>query len=293
MIDQPNTPAPRHRSKKVLPQSLLSGVSLAGVTINLLCWLAPLILVSLLLAILRLIPGDTLQLPRRALYDATDRIYRWAVTINNYWLYRVTDIPLVIHGETPTDPDEPLIVVSNHRSWFDILAAQAIITSAGPRINFLVKQNLVWVPIVGWICLALNFPLLKRGGQETREQDRLAIARSLNLQRGDDRRIGAMLTFVEGTRFTAQKQTSSPWLHVLPPRKGGLTIIRDLIAPARVADLTIIYPGDSSFWELLSGRTAPIHVHIDWRHTADMTDLSQWLQDTWERKDARIAHYVD
>ena len=280
-------------SKAFLPSGVISTVCLTGIILNLLIWLIPIVLISLVLAIFRVFPSHTMQISRRVLYDMTDVIYRSAVGINNYWMYRVVRIPLVVHGATPANPDEPLVVVSNHRSWFDILAAQTVITSAGPRISFLVKQELIWVPVVGWICLALNFPLLKRGGPDTREQDRQAVSRGMNLQRVDNRRSGAMLSYVEGTRFIAEKQPASSWQHLLPPRAGGLSIICHLIAPSRVLDLTMVYPGSPSFWQLLSGRTAPVHVYIDWWHTADLEDLPQWLHESWDRKDARIAYHAE
>ena len=136
---------------------ILSCISLTAITVNLLVWIPFLVL----FAVLNLIPVKKFQ---QLCYHCTAIFYRFAVTGNTFWLTRVLRIDFRIHGHLPSDTTRPLIIVSNHKSWFDILLLQAVVVPGGPILKFLIKSTLVYVPVVGWICLALRFPRLTRGG---------------------------------------------------------------------------------------------------------------------------------
>ena len=154
----------------------------------------------------------------------------------------------------------------------------------GPVVKFLLKRELLWVPIVGWICYALNFPRLHRGqGADARQKDYAAID-SFSTSMQHER--GALLIFAEGTRFTHDKALTSPYRHLLKPRPGGLKIALEN-APAKtpVIDLTIIYHGSPNFWRCLAGNTRRISTFITATQKAEIADASAWLESRWQEKD--------
>ncbi|MBD3647964.1 MAG: 1-acyl-sn-glycerol-3-phosphate acyltransferase, partial [Pseudomonadales bacterium] len=156
-------------------------------------------------------------------------------------------------------------------------------------IKFLIKRELVWVPVVGWICLALNFPRLNRGRDpEARERDYQAVAEATT---GLGEKAVALLNFAEGTRFTPEKHRAqaSPWQHLLKPKAGGLRIMLENTRQAEIMDITLAYPTPGfTFWRCLSGELPYVRVHIDYCTAVDVEDSTTWLNERWRIKDQRI-----
>lgn len=224
---------------------------------------------------------------------ATETLYRIGVGINSFWMVRVIGLRMDIRGELPDHPS-PVIVV-NHQTWFDIPVLHHVITGNGPILKFLIKRNLVWVPIVGWLCYALNFPRLYRGaGEAAREKDYAAIQSASGSLK---RERGALLIFAEGTRFTDAKheRQQSPFRHLLLPRPGGLRIaLQDVPPETPVIDTTIDYGGgETRFWWCLHGANRQIKVTFETFTATDIADTREWLMSRWERKDARLSGSVD
>jgi 1-acyl-sn-glycerol-3-phosphate acyltransferase len=267
---------------KTVLQHLKSLLSCIVIALSLVIWLIPLIL----LGILNKLPVTGLQ---RFARQTINHVYRYAVGVNSFWLERVMAIDLVIHGQPPNDPDEQMIVVCNHRSWFDILLVQDVVTSHGPRVNFLVKRELAWVPIVGWICLALGFPMLARGGSVgSRNNDIDSIANAADEL---NKAPAALLNFAEGTRFTDAKHLAqvARYQHLLNPKAGGLRIMLRALENVRVLDMTIIYPDDDvSFWDCMGGRSRRIEIVLEYFNAAEISNPTAWINSRWQEKDQLI-----
>jgi 1-acyl-sn-glycerol-3-phosphate acyltransferase len=264
-----------------IKRQFISTVSLSAITLNLLFWIPPLVLVALLKALIRH------QASHRLFDMIVDKIYRAAVWFDSFWLFSVLSIELEILGEVPDDRSSNCIVISNHRSWFDILLLQFLIVRKGPLLMFLIKQELIYVPVVGWICLALNFPRLNRGKSElSRHRDYSSVASATQ-------KPGALMNFVEGTRFTKDKQASqgSEYQHLLKPRSGGFRIMLQNLPEATVFDFTLGYPKDGlTFWQCLSGEHRRYQVHISAFLAADSPeDPVDWLIELWAEKDQLLA----
>ena len=234
-----------------------------------------------------------LLLPFRIYREACDYlsefIYRGAVFVDSFWLTKVLGIKIDVVGPLPIDKKEKLLVISNHHSWFDIFLLQHIVSTQGPILKFLVKRALVYVPIIGWICLALRFPLLNRSSdKEKRKSDYKSVqSATMALQETPV----ALLNFVEGTRFTPQKRLKqdSAFEVLLNPRSGGLKIMIEGLPEASILDVTLAYPSDNqSFWQCLSGNLKKIDVHIERHSIKEIDDLNQWLNDIWQEKEQRI-----
>ena len=181
-----------------LKRLLLQGLSVLSCIwffSNLMVWLTGLVLITPL----KLIPLPRLQ--TQVITPLAHGFYRAAVRINSFWMQRVVGIEITIEGSINRHPNP--IVVCNHQSWFDIPLVQEVIAGQGPIVQFLIKRELVWVPIIGWICLVLNFPMLNRSGAASDRALDLAAIESAAQKLG--RAPCALLVFAEGSRFSTEK----------------------------------------------------------------------------------------
>lgn len=260
----------------------ISATSLAAITVNLAFWMIPLFFTAMARGILKRTRF------RHACDRVMERIYRNAVGFHSWWIQQVLGVRLDIIGKFPRR-DRNLIIVCNHRSWFDILVLHAAIIKHSPITKFLIKRQLIYVPILGWICLALNFPRLYRSRDpERRSRDHQAIADATGS-------LGeyptALLNFAEGTRFTLDKHKAqqSPWQHLLRPKVGGLRIMLETGVDADVLDMTLVYPREHvNFWACLSGTLPSVKVYLDHFEPDDIGDVGQWLAERWQVKDRLI-----
>jgi 1-acyl-sn-glycerol-3-phosphate acyltransferase len=265
---------------------LLAAVSFGVISMNLLFWCVPL---ALLAPVRIMVPGA--RWPRRALAW----IYRAAVRVDDVWLRGVLGVrwPRPEHG---LGREETAIVLSNHRSWADIFVVQSVIARDGPVVKFLAKRELLWIPVLGLIFRAFDFPVLRRrarGGMaeaERRAQDAARLAAACAIL---DEAPGAMLVFAEGTRFTPAKHaaaTANPrYQHLLSPRPGGFAALAQALPRAPVIDLTLAYAGgDAGFWRFLGGALAPPDVRLERPPRPDADHAAAWLNERWALKDARL-----
>ena len=202
------------------------------------------------------------------------------------------------------------LVFCNHQSGVDILALQHCLNRRAPFGRYLLKHQLIWVPVLGVAWWALDMAFLRR-------YSRQELLRNPAL-RGKDLENAAlaceklkhipvsMMTFPEGTRFTdaKRKAQNSPYQHLLRPRYGGVGQVLYSFDGAldSLIDVTIIYPeGTPSVWQYVSGQVKKIVVHIEERpiddklrgqdFRSDSTSkalLKSWLNEIWDEKETLI-----
>jgi steroid 5-alpha reductase family enzyme/1-acyl-sn-glycerol-3-phosphate acyltransferase len=263
---------------------VIGTVSFGFIVINLTMW-------SLVVAVLMLtrlvLPGG-----RRLINRSLTRVYRMAVCCDDWWLKQV----LGIRWQSPQlnlDPNCTYIVLANHRSWIDIFLIQSAIARKGPVIRFLTKRELAYIPVLGLIFVAFDFPLLKRRARrnvteaERRREDRHRILEACAAIKDSS---GALVSFAEGTRFTDDKHaTRQGYRHLLPPRAGGFSALCEGLRghATAVIDLTLIYPEHANFWQFLGGAVPELYIHgitVPIEALAD-TDAGDWLNERWVIKD--------
>lgn len=199
------------------------------------------------------------------------------------------------------------LVFCNHQSGVDILALQHCLNRRAPFGRYLLKQQLIWVPVLGLAWWALDMAFLRRYSKQE-------LIRNPSL-RGKDLENAAraceklkhipvsMMTFPEGTRFTEEKRRSqnSPYRHLLRPRYGGIGQVLYSFDDALdyVIDATIVYPdGVPTVWQYVSGQVKNIVVHIQLRPIDDdlrgrdfredpvaKNRLIKWLGNIWDEKE--------
>lgn len=252
--------------------------------------------------------------PIRAVRAACSRVLvliaeSW-IGVNNRLFDGFTRIRWQIEGLAGLRRDSNYLVLCNHQSWVDIPVLQKVFNRRIPFLRFFLKQQLIWVPLLGPAWWALDFPFMKRYSPET-------LARHPELQ-GKDRQATrracekfrhmpvSVMNFAEGTRFTPAKHDaqSSPYRHLLRPKAGGVAFVLDAMGDAlhAILDVTIVYPnGPCTLMDLIAGRVHDIRVHVrELPIEAGLTGsydedaafrgrIKRWVNTLWSEKDAQAA----
>ena len=250
-----------------------------------------------------------LLLPFKPVRRVCDRLMnalasRW-VANNNAWIAAVQPAARWdVQGVDGLHARGWYLVSSNHQSWVDILVLQRIFHGHIPFLKFFLKQELIWVPVIGLAWWALDFPFMKRGKGSGAKQNDLKTTR----EACEKFKLipTTVINFVEGTRFTPAKQAAqqSPYRHLLKPKIGGLGIALAAMGEQFEAllDVTIVYPqGTPTFWQLLCGQIDAVTVRVQQREIpatvlgsdpvrdkAYRQRLGQWVDGQWRDKDALI-----
>jgi 1-acyl-sn-glycerol-3-phosphate acyltransferase len=203
------------------------------------------------------------------------------------------------------------LVNSNHQTWADIFVLQHVLNRRIPMLKFFLKQQLIYVPVIGLAWWALDFPFMKRHSAaqlerhpELRQQDRLTTIRACEKFALVPT---CVMNFAEGTRFTRAKHAAqgSPYRHLLKPKAGALALALNAMGEKfhSLVDVTIVYPaGAPDFWQFLCGDTPRIVVRVQQRpippefcagdyaeDAAFRARFQGWLTQLWEDKDAQIG----
>ncbi len=268
--------------------------------------------ILMLTALLRALPIRTVQVFSQHLAVAIAQTW---IAINST-LFRWF-LPTHITGSVPdsVQAHRSYLVVSNHQSWVDIVVLQAMFNRKAPFFRFFLKQELIWVPIMGLAWWVLDFPFMKRltkeqiaKNPELKNRDKEEAIR--RMQKFQNIPVGIML-FLEGTRFTQAKhdKQQSPFEHLLKPRAAGaayaLSVLSDKLD--QVIDATISYPhGVPTFVEFLMGKCPEIHVDVQVREIpltlrqgnyetdkAFRVEFQNWVNGMWQEKDAQLTRIAN
>lgn len=234
----------------------------------------------------------------------------WA-TVNS-WIWRnLLDMRWDIRGVQDLDRQGKYLVVCNHQSWNDIPMLMVAFDRRAPFFKFFIKQQLIWVPILGLVWWGLDFPFMKRSTPQQIARNPSLRGRDLQVTREacakyQDQAV-TILNFLEGTRFTQAKhaQQKSPYENLLKPRTGGLALVLGAMGEQldAVLDVTIVYPegGAGGLWRLMSGQVPSVIVEVrelQVPHEFEEGDygkdpvfrkrIQRWVGELWAEKDQRI-----
>ncbi len=212
-----------------------------------------------------------------------------------------------VEGIDQLDKKSWYLLISNHKSWCDIIVLCVLFRHRIPMNKYFLKQQLAWVPFVGIACWALDMPFMKRYSKkfllkhpELRGKDIETTRRSCEKFR---LRPTTIVNFVEGTRFTEEKKITnhSAYRNLLPPKAAGIAFTLNALGSQfdHILNVTIFYPDNSShtFLDLLRGRMKRIVVRVE---TISVTEnirgdyfgdkvykrqFQLWLNELWAKKD--------
>lgn len=236
----------------------------------------------------------------------------------NSFIFRIThNVTWDVQGLEHLTHGRSCLVVCNHRSWADIFVLQHVLKRRLPFLRFFLKQELVWVPLLGIAWWALDFPFLKRYSRQFLEKHPELRGRDMIATRKSCEKFKtypvSVMNFLEGTRFTHKKhqKQQSPYRHLLIPKAGGVALVFASMGDylTNVVDVTIVYPGNEPpvhFWDLLSGKIPWISVRVNVlplpENTVGMNyeedpdyrqRIQQWVNTIWRDKDALIEAVME
>jgi 1-acyl-sn-glycerol-3-phosphate acyltransferase len=286
-----------------IPSALRGLLSFCGYALNTLFWCVPLFI---FVAAKAAVPLESWANRCTRILHGIAENWIWCNNLNQRL---VGNTDWEVQGTEALNRSDWYMVLSNHRSWVDILVLQRVFYRRIPFLMFFIKNELIWFPLLGQAWWAMDFPFVKRYSRRTLRSKPHLRGRDLEMTRKAclkfDRMPVAIMNFVEGTRFSSEKarRQRSPYKHLLKPRAGGLALVLSSMQERihRVLDVTIVYPQDRQrFWDLLCGRISRIKVEVntlpvgpelrgDYAKDEDFRDaIQRWLNHLWTQKDRRI-----
>lgn len=292
-----------------LPAPLIGLIASLLLGLNSLFWVPLLLLVAVF----------KLVLPLRAVRLRLDpiliRIAEAWIGCNSAWMALTQNAVWDVQGIAGLDPRGWYLVNCNHQTWADILVLQHLLTRRIPLLKFFLKEQLLWVPVMGLAWWALDFPFMRRHSEEVLSQHPELRAKDQEATRRACQRFALLPTsvvnFCEGTRFTSVKhqRQQSPYRYLLKPKAGGIALALNVMGDKfrAILDVTIVYPdGAPDFWAFLSGRMKRVQVRVqalpvpidlakaDYAGDPAVREAFQkWMQGLWRDKDEQIARLLE
>lgn len=236
------------------------------------------------------------------------------IAVNGFSFWLLTKIDWQVEGIQALRYEGWYLVLSNHQSWVDIPVLQKTFNKRIPFLKFFLKQQLIWVPLLGLAWWALDFPFMKRHAKEFLAKHPEFKGKDLETTRIACEKFRhvpvSVMNFVEGTRFSEPKrdQQRSPFVHLLRPKAGGVAFVLNAMGDIlqSIVDVTIVYPdGRPTFIDMLSGRLRTVRVFVrelpiphdllggDYENDPAYRERFQhWVSGLWSEKDAMIERLL-
>lgn len=234
----------------------------------------------------------------------------WTGLIGSY-LKRISPTQWEISGATDFDINQWYLVIANHQSWLDIVVLQQIFYKKIPVLKFFIKEQLKWVPLFGFAWWAMGCPFMKRYSKaylakkpHKRGTDLISTKKALRLFQSYP---SSIISFVEGTRYTPQKQIhqQSPYQNLLKPKAGGIGQVISAMGKKlhAIIDVTILYPKpDLTLWDFLCHRISSVKINIRYLTVPEIFTQPEaiedrctqdafraWLNEQWSTKDRLMS----
>jgi len=287
-----------------LPPVLRGVIALVLLVLNTLFWCLLLFFVALV----------KLSLPfkgvRRRLDPLLNSIAASWISGNSAWMRLTQRAEWDVDGVDDLEYHGWYMVNANHQSWVDIFVLQHLLNRRIPLLKFFLKQQLIWVPVMGLAWWALDFPFMRRHSDAYLRAHPEKRFEDLETSRRACEKFAlvptSVMNFPEGTRFTADKHAAqrSPYQHLLKPKAGAMALALSVLGDRfrSFIDVTIVYPdGPPMFWDFLCGRMRKVIVRVrrleipvEFAKGEYATDsrfrksVQRWQQERWLEKDQEI-----
>jgi len=280
-------------------------VAVSLLVVNTLFWCGLLFIFALVKLVL---PFDAV---RRRIDPLLNRIATAWIACNSGWMRLTQRTQWDVEGAQQLRYEGWYLVNCNHQSWVDIFALQHVLNRRIPMLKFFLKQQLIYVPVIGLAWWALDFPFMKRHGKKDLRKNPDKRHEDLETARRACEKFAmvptSVMNFAEGTRFTPTKhgRQASPYRHLLKPKAGALALALNAMGGKfnSLVDATIVYPhGAPTFWQFLCGKVPRVVVRLrelpipadfcagDYSEDpAFRARFQQWLSALWQDKDQQIA----
>lgn len=285
---------------RFFPAPITGFISFFCYAINTLFWLVPIIICSLLKA---LVPLAFWQ--KIFSYFLDQMASNWVV-VNTLIQNLFTKVDYQVSGLEKLTMKDWYLVLSNHQSWVDILVLQRLLHGKIPFLKFFLKKELIYVPFLGIAWWALDFPFMKRYSQAFLKKNPHLIGSDIETTRKACAKFKhkpvSVMNFIEGTRFTQAKhdKQKAPFKHLLRPKAGGIAFVLDAMGEylTKIVNVTIYYPdGIPDFKDFICGRVKQVRVDIQtinidgnisgdyFNDKAFKQNFQRWVNQLWQDKD--------
>jgi len=291
-----------------LPAPLLGTLMALLLCVNTLFWMVPVYAATLL----------KLLSPKGRSRDKVSEWVAWGAqtwaSVNVWLTNRLLRIRWDVRGVEKLSPRGQYLVCSNHQSWNDIFTLMYAFDRRAPFFKFFIKQELIWVPVLGLAWWGLDYPFMKRYSAAQLEKHPELRGKDLETTRracAHYRNVPVtILNFLEGTRFTRAKhdKQQSPYRYLLKPKSGGMALALAALGEKinSLLDVTIVYPeGAKGFWDFLAGRVHQVVIEVrsltiphefysgSYEDDPDFRKRFQdWIVQLWAEKDRRIGELL-
>ncbi|MEL4431705.1 acyltransferase [Shewanella mangrovisoli] len=236
-------------------------------------------------------------------------MWAWA-SCNGGILYLIAKIEWDVQGLEGLNKNGWYLLISNHLSGFDIAAQTYLLRNHIPMLKFFLKKELIYVPIMGLGCWALDMPFMDRTSPAKLKKNPKLKGKDLATTRRACEKFKNMPTsiinYVEGSRFTEdkRKRQDSPYRHLLRPKAGGIAFTLSAMGEqfTNLLDVTLVYPDapDDVLFGVMNGKVRKIVVRVRalpvpqvdaTRYFAESeyrVEFQRWLNQIWVEKDEQI-----
>jgi len=236
-------------------------------------------------------------------------MWAWA-TCNGGILFLLADIEWDIEGLEKLDKHGWYLLISNHLSGFDIAVQTYILRNHIPMLKFFLKRELLYVPLLGLGCWALDMPFMSRTSPAKLKKNPKLKGKDLVSTRRACEKFKTMPTsiinYVEGSRFTEEKRIrqDSPYRYLLRPKAGGIAFTLSAMGEqfTNLLNVTLVYPDAESdpLSEVMHGKIKKITVKVEVLPVPEVdnkryfseaqyrVEFQRWLNQLWEEKDEQI-----
>ncbi len=270
--------------------------------VNTIFWFIPIILLSFF----KLVPNIE---ARRIITIGLDFCASGWVTVNTGIQKIFCNYKMHVSGDFQLSEKDWYLVLANHQSWTDIVILQRLFNRKVPFLKFFLKQQLLYVPILGMAWWALDFPFMRRYSKSFLAKNPHLKGKDLETTKKACERFKykpvSVMNFIEGTRFTPEKHAkqNSPFKSLLKPKSGGVGFVLTVMGEQlhKVIDVTIYYPGQiPTFYHFLSGRIKDVYVNVklhditkeligDYSNDVEYKKrLHQWINGVWVEKEQTL-----
>ncbi len=291
-----------------LPPPLIGLIASLLMVLNALFWVPILLLFSCVKLIL------PIQRVRLLIDPVLLRIAEAWIAGNGLWMRLTQSVHWDVQGIEHLNYRSWYLVNCNHQSWVDILVLQRLFNRRIPLLKFFLKQQLIWVPVMGLAWWALDFPFMRRHSEAFLQKHPEMRGKDQATTRKACEKFAliptSVMNFLEGTRFTVAKhiRQKSPYRHLLKPKAGGLALALNAMGDRfqAILDVTIVYPdGAPKFGQFLLGKLRRVIVRVralpvplalaqaDYAGDSAVREAYQkWVHQLWLDKDAQIEALI-
>ncbi|MCL1039455.1 acyltransferase [Shewanella submarina] len=236
-------------------------------------------------------------------------MWAWA-TGNGGILKLIAKIDWDVQGLEQLSKDSWYLVISNHLSGFDIAAQSYVLRNHIPMLKFFLKKELLYVPVLGLGCWALDMPFMNRTSAAKLKKNPKLKGKDLESTRKACEKFRhiptSIMNYVEGSRFTEEKRRrqNSPYRYLLKPKAGGIAFALSAMGPqfTNLLNVTVVYPDAPRdiLAGAMQGKVQKVVVRVEampvpevdadqyFSDAAYRANFQRWLNGVWADKDELI-----